>query len=246
VKTIEYGKGNREHILFLHGGGLSWWNFQEAAEQLADRFHIVMPILDGHSGSDASFTSIEDNATKIISYIDEHFDGQVLLIGGVSLGGQILVEMLSQRSDICRFAVAESALVLPIKSAALIKSVYSVCYPLIKKRWFAKLQFRALRIKTELFEHYYADTSGLSKTDLIAFLIANSHYSIKETLADCKAEVLVLAGNKEQDVMKKSARMLANRLPTAHLEILHPYHHGELSLNHSKQYTEKILQLIHL
>lgn len=64
-------------------------------------------------GSDRSFSTIEENARALIEEIDERFGGQVLLIGGLSLGGQVLVEMLSQRKDICKYALIESALVRP-------------------------------------------------------------------------------------------------------------------------------------
>ena len=247
MKIVEYGKENSQVIILLHGGGLSWWNYKEAAEILADRFHIVMPILNGHSGSDAPFTSIENNASDIISYIDKNFGGHVLLIGGLSLGGQVLVEILSQRADICKYAMIESALVMPIRmTAALIKPVYNICYPLIKKRWFAKLQFRALHIKSELFEVYYRDTANISKKDMIAFLKANSNYCIKDTLADCKAKALIVVGSREQAVMKKSAKLIADTLPTATLELMQNYYHGDLSVNHSVEYAEKLLQLINM
>ena len=111
----EFGIGNSEVIVLLHGGGLSWWNYRDEAEILKDRYHVVIPILDGHSGSDSSFTSIERNASELIRYIDLSFGGHVLAIGGLSLGGQILVEMLVQRGDICSFALIESALVIPMK-----------------------------------------------------------------------------------------------------------------------------------
>ncbi len=247
MKTVEYGKGNEDVIILLHGGGLSWWNYKEVAERLDNRFHIVMPILNGHSGSSVPFTSIEDNAREIISYIDKTFGGQVLLIGGLSLGGQVLVEMLSQRNNICKFAIIESALVLPMKlTAAIIKPTYDMCYPLIKKMWFAKLQFKALHIKTELFENYYTDTVNITKENMIAFLMANSNYRIKETLADCEAKALVLVGNKEQSVMKKSAQKITDCLPMARLEIMKNYYHGDVSINHAEQYAERLLQLINM
>lgn len=245
MKAIEYGQDNKEVIIFLHGGGLSWWNYREVAQRLCGRFHIVMPILNGHAGSDRSFTSIEDNAKEIISYIDENFGGQVLLIGGLSLGGQVLVEMLSQRSGICRFAMIESALVLPMKlTAALIKPAYSMCYPLIQKRWFAKLQFRALHIKSELFEDYFSDTAQITQKDMAAFLIANSNYRVKDTLAACEAKALVLAGSREASIMKKSAQILADCLPASRLEVMQNYYHGDCSINHCEQYVEKLLRLI--
>ncbi len=88
------------------------------------------------------------------------------MIGGLSLGGQVLVEILSQRSNICKFAIIESALVIPMKlTATFVKTMYDMCYPLIKKMWFAKLQFKALHIKAELFENYYTDTFNIAKED---------------------------------------------------------------------------------
>ena len=34
MQYIEFGKQNEEVIILLHGGGLSWWNYQEVAELL--------------------------------------------------------------------------------------------------------------------------------------------------------------------------------------------------------------------
>lgn len=84
----EYGCADHETIILLHGGGLSWWSYREVAEKLSSDYHVILPILDGHAGSDADFSSIEDNAARLISFIDEHLSGSVLFIGGLSLGGQ--------------------------------------------------------------------------------------------------------------------------------------------------------------
>ena len=111
---MEFGQEHSEVIMLLHGGGLSWWNYREAAQLLAKQYHVIIPVLDGHSGSDSPFTTIEDNAARLIAYIDTHFGGQILALGGLSLGGQIAVEMLSQRKDICSYALIESALVKPM------------------------------------------------------------------------------------------------------------------------------------
>lgn len=245
MKIVEYGKDNRDAILLLHGGGLSWWSYREAAQLLAHRFHVVIPILHGHPGSEAPFISIEHSAQDLISYIDGQLGGQVLLIGGLSLGGQVLLEMLSQREDICRFAVIESTLALPMKlTAALIKPAYALCFPLIKQRWFAKLQFKALHLNAELFEAYYADTSRISRRDMTAFLRANAQYRIKDTLAKCSAKALILVGSRERTVLKNSAKQVARCLPAARLEVLHHYYHGDCSINHPRQYAEKLMGLI--
>ena len=188
MTVIEFGKRDKDTLVLLHGGGLSWWNYRAAAVSLGERYHVVLPVLDGHGGSDAPFTTIEDSAAKLISYIDTHFGGQVMAIGGLSLGGQIAVEMLSKRKDICRYALLESALVKPMNmTAALIAPTFGMSYGLIKQRWFAKMQADYLGIPKELFEDYYRDTCAITKDDMIAFLQANSTYEMKPNLADMTA-----------------------------------------------------------
>ena len=245
MRYVEYGNQNPETVILLHGGGLSWWNYRDVAQLLSDRFHVVLPILDGHAGSDAPFTSVEDNAARIIAHIDEHFGGNVLAVGGLSLGGQIAVEMLTQRPDICRFALIESALVKPMKlTHALIKPTFGMSYGLIKQMWFAKMQAAYLGIPQKLFDDYYRDTCKISKEDMISFLQSNSAYSIKPALRDTQAKVHSVFGSKEQAAIRLSAKMLNQTIPNSTAESIPGYRHGDLSINHPAQYAQMILQLV--
>ena len=245
MTVMEFGQHHTDTVVLLHGGGLSWWNYRAAAKYLAERFHVLLPVLDGHAGSDAGFVSIEDNAARIIAYLDEHFGGQVTAIGGCSLGGQIAVDMLSQRPDICRFALIESALTKPSKlTHALIKPVFGMSYGLIKQKWFARLQAAYLGIPRELFDDYYRDTCRISRADMIAFLEANSAYAVKSTLSETKASVTILAGSREQKSIRDSAALLRSAIPQSRLEILPGLGHGELSLHHPQRYAQLLLSII--
>ena len=200
---------------------------------------MVIPVLDGHADSDVPFTTIEDNAARLISYIDDRFDGRVLAIGGLSLGGQVTVEILSQRKDICQYALIESALMKPMKlTAALIGPTFGMSYGLIKQKWFAKLQAAYLGIPKELFDNYYRDTCKISKADMIAFLKANSVYTIKPILSETKAKVKIVAGFREQRIIRDSAKLLNRAIPGSGLEILPGLRHGDLSINKPEQYAK--------
>ena len=245
MKVIEYGKENEKVILLLHGGGLSWWNYKEVAECLKNDYHVVLPILDGHADSDRDFTDIEANASEIISYIDENFDGSVTMIGGLSLGGQILVEILSQRVDICQTALIESALILPMKMThRLVAPMMDMSYGLIKKEWFAKLQFASLKMKPELYDEYYRDTCKITKENMTAFLKANSAYTAKDSIRETKVRVHICVGQKEQGNMIRSARKLHELIPNSSFEILQKLYHGEYSINHAEEYAAKVRKLI--
>ena len=82
----EFGTDGKDVIMLLHGGGLSWWNYRDVACLLENEYHVVIPILDGHAGSDRHFTSIEDNASEIIDFMDKRFGGSVPFIGGLYHG----------------------------------------------------------------------------------------------------------------------------------------------------------------
>ena len=241
MTVVEFGKQNKDTALLLHGGGLSWWNYREVAKFLEGDYHVILPVMDGHADSNATFTTIEDNAARLISYIDTHFGGQVTVLGGLSLGGQVALEMLSQRPDICHYALIESALVKPSKlTTALMGPTFDMSYGLIKQRWFAKMQADYLSIPNELFEDYYRDTCAITKVDMIAFLKANCAYEIKTGLAETIAEVKIVAGEKEQKSILDSAKLIHQAIPGSQLEILPGLRHGDLSINHPERYVRML------
>ena len=245
MQVLEFGSEHKETILLLHGGGLSWWNYREQAELLKDRYRVILPILDGHAGSDRPFTTIEDAAAEIVSFIDERLDGSVLLLGGLSLGAQIALEILSERNDICSFALIESAAVIPSGvTRALIGPAFGMSYGLVKSRRFAKLQFLSLHIRPELFEDYYRDTCRIEKADMIAFLRANAAYRPKETLLSARAGTHVFCGEKETRRIRKSAERIKKLLPPCRLHCLPGLYHGEFSLNHADAYADAIEKIV--
>ncbi|EOS62172.1 hypothetical protein C815_00063 [Firmicutes bacterium M10-2] len=245
MKIVEYGKQNKDIIMLIHGGGLSWWNYRIEAELLGDRYHVVLPILDGHADSDNDFVSIEENASRIIGFIDSAYGGSVLLIGGLSLGAQILTEMLSQRGNICRYAIIESASVIPSNiTNALIGPTFASSFSLIRKKWFAKTQFRYLRIREDLFEDYYRDTSKISKSNMIAFLKASTVYELKPGIQKNSAQVCIIVGEKEQKKMLQSAELLHKAMPGSRLEKKTGLYHGEYSINHPELYMKELLEMM--
>ena len=245
MKIQEYGTNQKDTILLIHGGGLSWWNFREAAKLLSEEYHIILPVLDGHAGSDRPFTTIEENASGIISFIDEHLHGPVLMIGGLSLGGQILLEMLSQRRDICSFALVESAAVIPSRlTNVLIGPTLGCSYGLIRNRSFARLQFQSLNIKPDLFEEYYRDTCLIWKQDMIAFLKASTSYSLKNAVSETTAKVHVYVGERETGEILRSAEAIHKKIPSCRLHRMEGLKHGEFSINHADLYADAVRKII--
>lgn len=97
----EFGDKKFPHILLIHGGGNSWWNYLRQARILSDKYHVILPTLNGHGEEyQKEYISTENSAQQIMNYIKNNCDGKLFAVGGVSLGGQIAIELLSLNSDI--------------------------------------------------------------------------------------------------------------------------------------------------
>ena len=240
-----FGREGAETIMLLHGGGLAWWNYRDEARLLADEYRVILPVLDGHAGSGRRFTTIEDCAAALLGLADEELGGSIALLGGLSLGAQVALEMLSQRPGLCRCALIESASVLPSRlTHALVAPAFSGSYGLIRNRSFARLQFRSLHIRAELFEDYYRDSCAIAKEDMIAFLRANTAYEKKASLVRSRARMHVFAGEKESAVILRSAELLGRELPGSTVTILPGLYHGEFSLNCPEKYARAVRDIL--
>lgn len=192
-------------IILLHGGGLSWWSLKDVVLLLKNDYHVVTPIIDGYGEDGATaFISIENSALKLMQYIEEECRGKIFAIGGLSIGAQIVVEVLSNKPDIAEYSIIESALVCPLKGTKLL-AVPSVkmSYGLIKKRWISKRQAKALCVPNDMFEKYYSDSLKISKQSLVNTIVSNGTYELKSTIAQTTAKTLIIVGEKRNQANNK-------------------------------------------
>jgi pimeloyl-ACP methyl ester carboxylesterase len=229
-------------IIILHGGGLSCWALIGIVELLQSDYHVVTPMIDGYGDDFANdFISIEDSAKKLTSYIEQQCNGKVYALCGLSIGAQIVVEAMTQKTDIAEFAVLESALVLPVKGTkTLVLPTIKLFYGLIKMKWFARLQAKTLYVPEALFELYFNDSIRISKQSLINTILSNGTYTLKDNIEKTNAKVLIIAGEKEINLIKKSAKLLSIKIPNNELSILESMGHGELSMAHPVEYVRMI------
>lgn len=240
--------GNKDYptIILLHGGGLSDWSLSGIVELLKEDYHVVTPIIEGHGeNGNETFISIEKSTDMLLDYIDRKRKGKVFALGGLSIGAQIVTEALSRRDNIADFAILESALVLPMKiTAALTVPTYNLFYGLIKMKWFSNMQAKTLFIPENMFELYYCDSLKMSKQSLINITLSNLNYTLKNSIENTKAKVLIIVGEKESGIMKKSAQILNDRIPGSTLYLLQNMGHGELGLVHPQMYIEILKRFI--
>ncbi|MEW6980356.1 alpha/beta fold hydrolase [Bacillus pumilus] len=204
-------------MIFLHGGGVSSWMWQEQIETFKEVYDCYTPDLIGHGtrANEQPF-SMRESTREIISWIEEHAHGRTVILIGFSLGAQIAVDMLSREPDIVDIAVINSALVMPLPWLYLmVKPILPLTYPLLKKDWFIQHQAEKMGIPKHVLEHYAADSKHLQKEILLTMFQENLHYKLPDTFQQAKARILVTVGEKERGIMKRSAKKITNAHPKA-------------------------------
>ena len=81
---------------------------------------------------------------------------------------------------------------------------------------------------------------------MIAFLQENSVYSLKDGIGECEATVQIYVGEKEKQSMKKSAKIIHEKLQDSFIQVLPNMYHGEFSINHADDYVRKLLEIVNL
>ncbi len=97
IRYLESGKGNRRHILFIHGLGSSADRWLDIPSVLSVNFHTVALDLPGFGESDKPATwdyAIESFRETIVEFINKVVinDGKTSIVGH-SLGGYIAAEV---------------------------------------------------------------------------------------------------------------------------------------------------------
>ncbi|MFJ7666228.1 alpha/beta fold hydrolase [Lysinibacillus sp. NPDC097195] len=208
----EYGDKNAPLIVFLHGGGVSGWMWEQQVTFFAQHYHCLVPDLPGHgTNSGDSYFSMEEAAVLIIDLIDKVANNRKITVIGFSLGAQIIVQALSMRPNLVDTAVIISALVRPMPSVVKwIAPAIKLSFPLISNRTFSKIQAQTLYIPQEKFTQYYEESCRMSQHVLISVLKENMSFSIPENFSNVTTAMLVMVGEKEKAMMKKSANDLVD------------------------------------
>ena len=239
MKFHEFGNRENPHIMMIHGGGKAWWNYLRQARALSEDYHVILPTLDGHGEEHhTEYVSTTDSAQKLISYIDENCGGHLFMLCGVSLGGQIVIEMLSLRGDISQKAMIDGSICYPQPKTerfctAVVRLLGGVMFSRVSCRCqmlFLRL-FPKMRFPKELEDYYIQDIPLLRKTTLYnMYRTYMAEYQLKEDISKTNAQILYCYGSREMKCVKRSAQLLKEKVPSCRIYEAKGYNHGELAI----------------
>jgi 3-oxoadipate enol-lactonase len=112
--TVAYwvnGPDRAPLVVLLHGATLDHHAWDAQVEALATRYRVVVPDLRGHGESTLQGAfRFDDAVDDVAALLDEVDDGATLVLGGLSLGGNIAQEIVHRAPDrVHALVVADSS-----------------------------------------------------------------------------------------------------------------------------------------
>lgn len=250
MKFYEFGDKKLPNIMLVHGAGWSYWLYLRQAQMLQNKYHIILPVLDGHGEeSDVLYSSTEKMADKLIEYIDENCGGELFAISGVSLGAQIVIEILSKRNNIVQKAIIESGVCIPSPLVYTFSTITNTLFGKIMfSKTFTKLSLKLLPREWEFPDEmkllYLRDMPTMKKKSLNNIFLTYFKYELKEELKGCTADTIYWYGSKEMKCIKKSSQLFKSYVKECKVIELEKYNHAQISTYHPEEWVKRVEEFL--
>lgn len=213
------GNKDAETIVFIHGGGVGGWMWEEQLKAFAD-YDCLVPDLPEHGESAAiSPLTLEDCAERIAQLIRDRASGGKAILIGHSLGGKVIVQLLSQYPELVKKAVVASALFRPMLSmnAFLNRPTYRMIVWMMKQGRLLDMQAKQFKFPNAAYEENFKKDTRAQTVATLEHIYdeLNKHLTIPLGLYRARLPVLVVAGEKEPKAMRGSVDDLIGMLPDA-------------------------------
>ena len=238
-----YGDKTKPNLLLIPGLGVSHEIFLPLIDILKDRFNILAVGVEGFLlGKESNYTSVDDQAWKIIKYVQENLGGHLDAAYGLSLGGKILSRVLERGEIVSDHAIMDAAPLLPLPrwSVDPIRYYQSFnvwsCY-----HWtgFWRWVFHSHYIDVMLAEckKVWPYGKGKAVRDGYKDIYTNKLESIHGD------DIHFWYGTKEAFVAKPQARHLCAIHPDTQVEVFPGMNHGQLLIDHPEEVARRIMEI---
>ena len=215
----ETGQNNPETILFLHGSSLAGWMWDEQVAAV-NEYHCIVPDLPEHGKSqEIEPFSIESAAEMMVDLIKTRaHDGKAHLVG-ISLGAQLIVQILSTAPEVVDRAFISGTLVHGVPAAEtflkLLDYLLNTYLPIKNDNLSIGSYIRSYNIPKNLVRKFKESTYIIQSESAERIIRENILFKIPVGLENADVPVLVMVGEKDHRIVKESAKNLINILPNS-------------------------------
>ena len=215
----ETGKNNDKTILFLHSEVTAGWMWDKQVKAFSD-YHCIVPDLPGHGKSaEVKPFTMQSAADMIIDIIKNHAHGGKAHLVGISLGAQIIIQILNMAPEVVDRALISGALARNSQPTEnflkLLNHLIKVYLPDKDKTIRIMSYVRSYNIPKNLRSNFKESTYVIEPDSLNGIIRENMLFRMPFGLNNANIPVLVITGQKEFIIIKESAINLLKALPNS-------------------------------
>ena len=215
----ETGKNNDETIVFLHGDGIAGWMWDKQVEAFNDYHCIVIDLPEHGKSAHVKPFTVKGTAKIVIDIIRNQAHGGKAHLVGISLGAQIIIQILSMAPEVVDHALISGALVRNSQPTEtflkLLNHLIKVYLPDKNKTIRIMSYVRSYNIPKDLRSKFTESTYIIEPYSLDKIIRENMLFEMPEGLEKANVPVLVMTGQKDYGIVKKSAIDLLEVLPNS-------------------------------
>lgn len=219
-------------IVFIHGAGLPSWSWKKQIEFFKEDYLCITIDLPDHGNSrNIHFLSINDTADKVIDTLNIIVPHETINIIGHSLGAKVITYIIAKnklklfKSVICSALFHDSVVLKIMNNKKIIKWSIDLIKnnPKLRKAQIKAFDFNDLDMEKLMnLEYDNLDTEAYQRY-MNAF---SSAMEIPQELQNINGNnILILIGENEMNVMKKSSKELSKRIKNSKIHILKKSNH---------------------
>ena len=215
----ETGKSNDKTIIFIHCEGIAGWMWDKQVEAFKD-YYCIVPDLPGHGKStEVSPFTIQNTADMIIDLIKNKAKNGKAHLVGISIGAQIIVQILATAPEVVDHALISGALVRNSKPSEsflkLLNYLIKVYLPDKNKTIRIMSYVRSYNIPKNLRGKFKESTYAIEQDSANRIIRESILFKMPSDLEKVNVPVLVMNGQKDCIKIKESAINLLSVLPNS-------------------------------
>ncbi len=226
LHVTEAGTPGAPTLLLLHAVATSSWMWEQQAERLGD-FHLLIPDLPGHGASNTvPWRSLNETVKGLAQLITRKAQGSRTHVVGLSLGAYVGLRLMERYSEHVNRVVLSGVNVLPFPNARIMGLMGYVMLPFLKTDVLLRANARGLRIPDSHFTGYRESAKAMSRKAYLSIGRELMRFGPPANPERITSPTLVVAGEREQALLRDSVPRLVAVLPDAQGYVVPGLGHG--------------------
>ena len=254
MNVLEYGKEHKKTLLFLPCTAEPEWALSDAVTLLAQHYHVMQVVYDGHGETGEDFISVETTVDAVTDWLQRRGIVRLDAAYGCSLGGACLTRLLALGKIPVGRAILDGG-ITPYQLPYVVRKLHLVLDVLSFKMVANSRRLLEAAFPPERFtppgrdaaKEYDAIASYLktfSNRTIRNVFWSGNNYALPKTPADNGTKITYWCGDDEKKDRRDNIRFIRHYFPQVRIHGIPKMAHAELVMIHPEEfcrYAEKFL-----